>query len=41
MDFKYNDVLNRHYKNADIEIVVEDDVITTAKIFIDNKCVRN
>lgn len=41
MDFKYNDVLKRYYKNAEIEIVVEDDVITTAKVFIDNKCVSS
>lgn len=39
MDFKYNDVLTHQYKNADIEIVVEDDVITTAKVYIDGKCV--
>jgi hypothetical protein len=39
MNFKYNDVLTRSYKNAEIEIVVEDDVITTAKVFIDNDCV--
>lgn len=39
MEFKYNDVLTRPYKNAEIEIVVEDDIITTTKVFIDNKCV--
>lgn len=39
MDFKYNDVITRSYKNAEIEIVVEDDVITTAKTYIDGKCV--
>ena len=27
------------YKNAEIQIVVEDDVITTAKVFMDGECV--
>lgn len=35
---KYNDVLIRLYKNTEIEIVVEDDVITTSKVFLDGKC---
>ena len=26
------------YKNAEIELVVEDDVITTAKIYMDGEC---
>ena len=26
------------YKNAEIEIVVEDDVITTARVFMDGEC---
>lgn len=34
----YNDTLNKSYKNADIAIVVEDDLITTAKIFIGKDC---
>ena len=35
----YNNVLTRTYKNAEIEIVVEDNIITTAKVYIDKKCV--
>lgn len=35
---KYNDVLIRPYKNTEIEVVVEDDVITTTKVFLDGKC---
>ena len=27
------------YKNAEIQIVVEDDVITTTKVFMDGECV--
>lgn len=37
--FEYNDVLTRDYKNAEIEIVVEDDVITMGRVYIDNRCV--
>lgn len=36
---EYNDVITRYYKNATIEIVVEDDAITTGKVFVDNECV--
>lgn len=35
---KYNDVLIRPYKNTEIEVVVEDDVITTTKVFLDDVC---
>jgi hypothetical protein len=28
-----------NYKNAEIELVVEDDVITTAKVYMDGECV--
>lgn len=41
MDFKYNDVLSRPYKNADIAIIVEDNMMTTAKIFLDKACVKS
>lgn len=27
-----------NYKNAEIELVVEDDVITTAKVYMDGEC---
>lgn len=36
---KYNDVLTKQYKNAEIEVVIEDDVITTAKVYVDGQCV--
>lgn len=36
---EYNDVITRYYKNATIEIVVEDDAITTGKVFVDSECV--
>ena len=39
MEFKYNDVFTHPYKNSEIEVVVEDDIITTAKVFIDKECV--
>ena len=39
--FNYSDVLVRPYKNAEIEIVVEDDAITTGKVFLDNQCVNS
>ena len=35
---KYNDTLTKSYKNADIAIVIEDDLITTAKLYIGNDC---
>ena len=28
-----------NYKNAEIEIIVEDDVITTKRVFMDGECV--
>ena len=28
-----------NYKNAEIELVVEDDIITTAKVYMDGECV--
>ena len=34
----FNQSFNYGYKNAEIELVVEDDVITTAKIFMDGEC---
>lgn len=37
---KYNGVITGNYKNADIELVVEDDVITTAKVYMDGECVN-
>jgi hypothetical protein len=37
---KINDSFITTYKNAEIEIVVEDDLITTSKIFIDGNCVN-
>jgi hypothetical protein len=39
MKFDYNGVLNTPYKNAEIEVVVEDDCITTAKVFLDKVCI--
>lgn len=36
---KYDGVLTRHYKNAEMEVIVEDDMITTIKAYIDGKCV--
>jgi hypothetical protein len=36
---KLNLPFTRNYKGTEIEIVVEDDVITTAKIFKDGECV--
>ena len=27
-----------NYKNAEIELVVEDDIITTAKVYMDGEC---
>lgn len=36
---KMNDTFTSKYKNAEIVIVVEDDLITTTKIYIDGKCV--
>lgn len=30
-------VFNRTHKNAEVEIVVEDDVITTAKVYMDGE----
>ena len=35
MDF----VREYNYKNAEIEVVVEDDLITTAKVYMDGECV--
>ena len=35
MDF----VREYNYKNAEIEVVVEDDIITTAKVYMDGECV--
>lgn len=35
----YSDSLIKDYKNCTIEVVVEDDVITTAKIYLDKNCV--
>lgn len=37
--FEYNDVLTREYKNAEIEIVVEDDAITMGRVYLDKRCV--
>lgn len=31
-------VITKTYKGADIEIIVEDDLITTAKLYIGNEC---
>ena len=28
-----------NYKNAEIEVIIEDDVITTAKVYMDGECV--
>lgn len=28
-----------NYKNAEIEVIVEDDIITTAKVYMDGECV--
>lgn len=39
MGYKYNDTITRSYKNAEIVIVIEDDAITTAKAYIDGKCI--
>lgn len=36
---KYDGVLTRHYKNAEMEVIIEDDMITTIKAYIDGKCV--
>lgn len=36
---KYDGVLTRHYKNAEMEVIVEDDMITTIKAYIDGECV--
>ena len=36
---KYDGILTRHYKNAEMEVIVEDDMITTIKAYIDGKCV--
>ena len=36
---KFNGVITDNHKNAEIEIVVEDDVITTAKVYMDGECV--
>ena len=36
---KLNKTFETPYKNAVIEIVVEDDTITTSRVFIDEKCV--
>ena len=33
-------VFNREYKNAVIEIVIEDDIITPAKVYMDGECVE-
>ena len=33
-------VTYRKYKNAIIEVIIEDDVITTAKIYMDGECVE-
>ena len=41
MDFKYNDVISRPYKNADITLVIEDNMMTTAKIFLDKACIKS
>ncbi len=41
MDFKYNDVVSRPYKNADITLVIEDNMMTTAKIFLDKACIKS
>ena len=35
-----NKDFSTQYKNAEIVIVVEDDLITTSKIFIDGECVN-
>jgi hypothetical protein len=34
----FNQSFNYGYKNAEIELVVEDNVITTAKIYMDGEC---
>ena len=36
---KFNDTMSTEYKNAEIVIVVEEDVITTANVYIDKQCV--
>ena len=28
-----------NYKNAEIEVIIEDDIITTAKVYMDGECV--
>lgn len=33
-----DNVFKRDYKHANIEVVVEDDIITTARIFVDEHC---
>lgn len=33
-----NIATNYNYKNAEIELVIEDDAITTAKIYMDGEC---
>ena len=36
---KYNGTIPTTYKNAEINIIVEDDEITTAMVFMDGECV--
>ena len=36
---KFDDILSTNYKHAEIVVVVEEDVITTAKVFVDKECV--
>lgn len=33
-------VFNRHYNGCDVELIIEDDIITTAKVFRNGVCVE-